>query len=107
MKITLKNLPIAVAALILSSNALAVEHEVGQKDKQFTVEAITVAVGDTVKFINEDPFFHNIFSLSDAKFFDLGSFPQGEFKSVTFDAAGVVDVECAIHPGMVMQVTVE
>ena len=63
--------------------------------------------GDTIRFKNEDPFFHNIFSLSDLKTFDLGSFPKGESKTVTFDKVGTAEVECAIHPEMYMEVTIE
>jgi plastocyanin len=43
--------------------------------------------------------------LSDAKLFDLGSYPQGQSKPVTFDKPGTVEVECAIHPQM--KITVE
>jgi plastocyanin len=39
--------------------------------------------------------------------FDLGSYPQGQSKSVTFDKAGKVEVECAIHPQMKMTVEVK
>ena len=82
-------------------------HEVGQKDKAFTVSELTVKKGDKVKFINLDPFFHNVFSLSDAALFDLGSFPENEYKEVTFEEAGEVEVECAIHPNMRMVIKVE
>lgn len=82
-------------------------HVVGQKNKAFTVEKLTVKKGDTVEFLNEDPFFHNVFSLSDAALFDLGSFPQGESKQVVFDEVGEVEVECAIHPNMMMTIVVE
>ncbi|NRB36948.1 MAG: methylamine utilization protein [Pseudomonadales bacterium] len=85
----------------------AAEFTVGQTNKAFTPTTLTIKKGDTVKFINNDAFFHNVFSLSDVKFFDLGSFPKGEFKIVTFEDAGVVDVECAIHPEMKMIITVK
>lgn len=81
--------------------------EVGQKNKEFTTKQITIKQGDVVRFKNEDPFFHNVFSLSDTKFFDLGSFPQGEHKDVAFEEAGEIEVECAIHPNMTMTITVE
>lgn len=81
--------------------------EVGQKDKQFTVAEVKIKVGDSVRFTNQDPFFHNVFSLSDAALFDLGSFPQGEHRDVLFDTAGEVEVECAIHPTMQMKIIVE
>lgn len=90
-----------------AQTGLAENFEVGQKDKQFTKDKLTVKVGDTVSFKNEDPFSHNVFSLSDAKSFDLGSYPQGEAKSVKFDKPGTVDVECAIHPEMQMKIEVK
>ena len=80
---------------------------VGQKDKAFSVEHLKVKAGDSVTFTNDDPFFHNVFSLSPAATFDLGSYPQGESKSVTFDEAGDVQIECAIHPSMQMIIEVE
>jgi len=80
---------------------------IGQKDKSFSVDQLTVKVGDTVKFTNDDPFFHNVFSLSPASTFDLGSYPQGESRTVKFDEAGEVHVECAIHPSMRMVIEVE
>ena len=101
-----------ISALLVSLTATAQEYEVGQKEKTFVqngtqVEELTVKVGDTVNFKNYDPWFHNIFSLSDTKTFDLGSYPQGQSKSVTFDKAGEVEVECAIHPQMYMVINVE
>lgn len=80
---------------------------VGQKDKAFSTDHLKVKVGDTVTFTNDDPFFHNVFSLSPAATFDLGSYPQGESKDVTFEEAGEVQIECAIHPSMQMIIEVE
>lgn len=113
MKQTILNRLIAAAAIgvgfaAAGTTALAQEtHTVGQLDKKFTVDDLTVSVGDTVEFRNDDDFFHNVFSLSDLKPFDLGSYPQGESKSVTFEEAGELEVECAIHPSMFMTITVE
>jgi plastocyanin len=98
----------AVAALGVASLAWAAqEHVVGQKNKAFTVKKLSVKVGDTVKFVNEDSFAHNVFSLSAAKSFDLGSFGNGGAKSVTFDKAGKVEIECAVHPDMRMEIEVK
>lgn len=82
-------------------------YEVGQLNKEFTVKNLIIKVGDKVKFTNNDSFFHNVFSLSDAALFDLGSYPQGEFREVVFEVAGKVDVECAIHPTMQMTIEVK
>ncbi len=98
---------LVIAYAGLTSFVYAAEMEVQQKNKQFTVKSLKVKVGDSVNFKNEDPFFHNIFSLSAPKTFDLGSYPQGQSKKVTFDKPGVVEVECAIHPEMKMTVEVQ
>ena len=97
------------ASILLTAAGLvqAAEHEVAQENKQFTRDEVRIKVGDTVNFPNHDPFFHNVFSLSDAKLFDLGSYPQGESKAVTFEEPGTVDVECAIHPNMRTKIIVE
>jgi plastocyanin len=98
---------LALAALLVTNHADAAEHVVAQKGKAFSVKKLKVNVGDSVKFANEDPFSHNVFSLSAAKSFDLGSYPQGGSKSVTFDKAGTIEVECAIHPEMTLTIEVE
>ena len=109
MKQRLNLIQIILCGLLLtiSFNAVSEEFVVGQKDKKFTVASLKIKVGDKVFFKNEDAFFHNVFSLSDVKFFDLGSFPQGEQREVVFDTPGTVEVECAIHPSMKMVIEVE
>lgn len=87
--------------------ANATEHVVEQKDKKFVVKQLSVAVGDSVSFKNADEVNHNVFSLSDIKSFDLGSYPKGQARAVTFDKPGVVEIECAIHPDMRMEVKVK
>ena len=97
----------AMLAIFLSATVNAETYDVGQQNKKFTVKKLSIKAGDSVKFINQDAFFHNVFSLSDIKFFDLGSFPKGEFKTVVFEEPGVVEVECAIHPNMMMEIEVK
>lgn len=106
---TMHKLLIAAAALagIPLAAMAAGEHVVAQKGKAFSVKRLKVKVGDTVKFVNDDPFSHNVFSLSAPKSFDLGTYPQGGAKSVTFDKDGTIDVECAVHPDMQMTIEVE
>lgn len=91
---------------LLLDSAQAAEVEVVQKDKKFSQTKLTVKVGDSVKFKNDDPFAHNVFSLSDTKSFDLGSYPKGQAKAVSFDKPGKVEIECAIHPSMKMTIEV-
>jgi plastocyanin len=109
-----KTLSKTLLAALLAAAALgahAKEIEVSQKGKAFTVQkqathSLRVNVGDTVSFRNDDPFFHNVFSASKVKEFDLGSYPQGQAKKVVFDHEGGVDVECAIHPDMKLHIDV-
>lgn len=95
-----------LALTMMCATAFAAEHVVAQKGKAFSVKKISVKVGDSVKFVNEDPFSHNVFSLSDAKSFDLGSYGQGASKSIVFDKPGTVEVECAVHPDMKLVIEV-
>lgn len=97
----------ATFAMLVSFQVVGAEVEMIQKNKSFSAKEIKIKKGDSIKFTNQDPFFHNIFSLSATKAFDLGSYGNGESKSVVFDKAGQVDVECAIHPSMQLSVTVE
>ena len=106
-----RNIAALAVALAASPLACAKDVEVSQKSKTFVqdkapVKALKLKVGDTVTFRNDDPFFHNVFSASPAKSFDLGSYPQGQSRKVTFDREGSVDVECAIHPDMKLKVEV-
>jgi plastocyanin len=96
---------VALASLIGGAFAGS-EHVVSQKDKKFSVSRLKVKVGDTVSFRNDDPFFHNIFSLSPTQSFDIGSFAKGESRKVVFSKQGTVEVECAIHPEMKLTVEV-
>lgn len=98
---------IALTSLVYSNLALSEEHVVSQKNKEFSMSAISIKAGDSISFLNEDDFHHNVFSLSDSILFDLGSYDKGMAKSVTFEEPGIVDVECAIHPNMKLTVTVE
>jgi plastocyanin len=71
-----------------------------QKSLRFHPEIVVVPVGSAVSFPNEDPIFHNVFSLSKAKQFDLGYYPKGQTRAVRFDLPGVVQVYCHIHADM-------
>lgn len=102
-----KEVSVCLVAMALASSGWAADVLVDQKDKQFSKKSLKIKVGDSVEFHNADPFAHNIFSLSDAKSFDLGSYGQGQSKKVTFDKPGKVEVECSIHPSMQMVIEVE
>ena len=71
-----------------------------QKDKQFTPHLLVVPRGSSVEFPNQDPFFHNVFSLFNGKRFDLGLYESGTSRAVRFDREGVSYIFCNIHPEM-------
>lgn len=98
---------IYILILFIAFTIEAKEFTVDQKDKAFSLTNLTIKVGDSVVFRNSDPFFHNIYSLSPTKIFDLGSYKQGESKNVVFDKPGDVEINCAIHPNMKLKVKVE
>ena len=70
--------------------ALAAEHAVDQKDKQFSKKSLKIKVGDAVVFRNSDAVAHNVFSLSSAATFDLRRYPRGQSRTQTFAKAGIV-----------------
>ncbi len=71
-----------------------------QSGIRFVPRVVAVQAGGLVRFTNSDPVFHNIFSLSPARKFDLGRYPKGDSRTVTFDKPGVVQVFCDIHSSM-------
>jgi plastocyanin len=71
-----------------------------QRDESFVPYVLAITVGSTVDFPNSDRTYHNVFSLSKTKRFDLGRYPRGQSRSVRFDRPGVVRVFCEIHSHM-------
>ncbi len=76
--------------------------QVVQKDLNFTPALLPVQTGTTVEFPNEDDTYHNIFSYSPAKRFDLGRYRPDErpIPSQTFETPGLVTLRCDIHDHM-------
>ena len=71
-----------------------------QRDQTFVPHVLAITVGTTVDFPNSDVTFHNVFSLSKTKTFDLGRYSRGKSKAIRFDRPGVVQVFCDIHSHM-------
>ncbi|HLJ48998.1 MAG TPA: carboxypeptidase regulatory-like domain-containing protein [Bryobacteraceae bacterium] len=83
-----------------------VKVEIAQRDRHFEPEMVAIPPGSTVSFPNLDPIFHNVFSLSKVKQFDLGYYPQGRTKAVVFEGSGIVQVYCHLHPNMYAAIVV-
>ena len=82
---------------------------VAQRDERFVPHVLPVLVGAKVEFPNEDDVYHNVFSLSTAagpNGFDLGRYPKGQSRTVTFARPGTVQVFCHIHSDMSASVLV-
>jgi plastocyanin len=71
-----------------------------QRNRTMAPHVLVVPVGSVVSFPNFDPVFHNVFSVSETKGFDLGLYKNGESREVTFDKEGVVRVACNLHANM-------
>ncbi len=104
----------AVSVLLLGgiTDLLAAEYVVTQRNKSFEyhgkgIESLTINAGDTIRFKNEDEFFHAIFSESPSNAFKLNRITTGQSEAVKFDKPGVVEVECMIHRSMYIEVKVK
>jgi plastocyanin len=100
-----------VALLLLATAApllLAAETiVVSQRNRRFAPDAGTIARGATLHIVNDDRVTHHIFVDSPEMSFDSGEQPIGAVVDVRFDRVGSFRVQCAIHPTMHLEVTVE
>jgi hemoglobin len=77
-----------------------------QRGREFAPRVLAVPVGSTVSFPNFDPVYHNVFSRSPARPFDLGLYASGLTRELAFDKAGIVRVGCNLHANMAAYVVV-
>jgi len=77
-----------------------------QRDRRFVPDLVVIPAGATIAFPNFDPIFHNVFSLSKAKSFDLGNYREGQSRLVTFPTPGLVAVYCHLHSNMAASIVV-
>lgn len=71
-----------------------------QYNARFDPEFLVVTAGQDVEMPNEDTIFHNVFSFSKPNDFDLGVYPSGESRTVSFRQPGLVKLYCSIHESM-------
>jgi plastocyanin len=86
----------------ISASAAPPKVVLSQRDYQFAQSMVIVPRGTTIEFPNDDPDYHNVFSLSRVLRFDLGRYKKSEVPppSVTFSAPGLVRLQCEIHEHM-------
>ncbi|HEX3968969.1 MAG TPA: hypothetical protein VHW70_13455 [Edaphobacter sp.] len=92
--------PVKPGGVISMIPARQTSYRLVQKNKMFTPHLLVVPTGSQVEFPNQDPFFHNVFSLFNGRRFDLGLYESGTSRSVRFDREGVSYIFCNIHPEM-------
>lgn len=116
MKIaSVKNISICLCLLsmfLVTTVCLAATHTVKLEDKQFVyqdkaAEKMVIKKGDTVIFKNTDTADYDISSSSKAKTFKTGVIKPGAEKSIVFGSVGEVEVECAIHTEMFLDIQVQ
>jgi plastocyanin len=78
----------------------AAHASMSQRNEAFVPHVLAVRVGTVIDFPNDDSVYHNVFSLSKTKRFDLGRYPKGQSKSIRVDEPGIVRVFCDIHSHM-------
>lgn len=74
--------------------------EMKQEGLEFRPRVVAIQVGTTISFPNGDSLYHNVFSYSKVKRVELGRYPKGETKEVTFDKKGQITLRCEIHGHM-------
>ncbi len=92
-------------AALWAPSALAESHVVEIRDFQFAPEALDIAVGDTVTWVNMDIAPHTATAVDGS--WDSGSLAQGDEWSLVIETAGVIDYLCTFHPQMVGALNVE
>lgn len=71
-----------------------------QRNAEFIPHVLPIQRGTVVDFVNRDNTYHNVFSLSPTKKFNIGRRPTGENVPIQFDKEGIVHVFCDIHSHM-------
>ena len=92
--ISVDSLPPSVAR----SSARTYKANMVQDQQRFVPAVLPARIGTRVQFENKDRVYHNVFSVSRARRFDLGKYRPGQSHAVTFDQPGTVQLLCDIHP---------
>lgn len=82
-------------------------HEIIQKKRSFGAATLSAKMGDSLIFVNGDPYAHNVYSIQPKGWLDLGIQEEGDRGTVILNARGTFDIRCRIHPKMRVMVTVE
>ena len=106
LRIIVSTLPALALASLSAFPLLAADHEITQQDRHFSQTEITIKVGDTISFKNDDEVTHNVFSTTPGMEFDLHRQAPGASSTIPFNKTGDAEVDCSIHPRMKLLVHV-
>ena len=95
-----------IAAIASGAYAATQPHLVGQKGKTFSVKALKVKVDELVVFRNDDNVTHHVYSATKGQEFNLRVMHPGHEGRRNFATPGAVLVQCGLHPGMRLTITV-
>ena len=95
---------ILLSTIFLAGSLIAANHTIDQKGKTFIPHSVSVSVGDTITFVNSDPFAHNAYTDDESNEFDIGMQKPGNDVQVPVKGSGQFVIECAIHPNMLLEV---
>ena len=96
----IKNVVVYLKDVAFRGALAPMKAELRQQHETFLPHVLAITRGSTVDFPNDDPIFHNVFSLSSAATFDLRRYPRGQSRSQAFPRSGIVKVYCNIHSHM-------
>ena len=94
------------AACAVGASSASPSVEISQRDRRFTPDTVTLAPNEVLRILNDDRFIHHVFFNTDSRSYDSGDQRPGQSVDLRFPAAGVYQVQCAIHPKMKLTVTV-
>jgi plastocyanin len=101
---------VAVALESLDNSAAPIPLDtasvMAQENTAFVPDLLIVPTASEVTFPNRDAFFHNVFSYSPPRNFDLGRYPKGETRTVKLTTPGIVRIFCEIHASMYASIVV-
>lgn len=80
--------------------------KVTHKGRKFSPHVLPIVRDTKVDFFNDDSIYHNVFSISKTKAFDLGIYPENTSKLIRFEKTGLVKLYCNIHPKMTSNILI-
>jgi cytochrome c peroxidase len=96
-----------VLLLLAGGTAAAADHQITIKNMKFTPAKVSAKVGDTLTFVNNDADDHDLYTSSPGFGINLPNVTKnGGTTQMALHRAGHFDLECGLHPDMLLKVSV-